>query len=240
MRSATIIQLPTNYRNLYSAYFVHTVGVEFTVSGEPSDSNVEVGQSLTLSCTVTGSEPITYQWFKDGSELPGETEDMLAFMAVAYSDFGTYHCVVNNSVNTIQSREAVVTGLSSCIFVPHVIEDLALSRNEPLLVLSVSPDGSVSVNPSVLLANQTDNVTFTCGAMGGPGNTFQWSHNGQDLSGETTSTLTLTNISASDDGNYTCTVSNSAGSGSDVAMLIGMYSFYIGPCTCSRMHMQYL
>ena len=88
----------------------------------------------------------------------------------------------------------------------------------------MSPVGSILVNPSVLLVNQTDNVTFTCGAMGGPGNSFQWSHNGQDLSGEITSTLTLTNISASDDGNYTCTVSNSAGSGSDVSMLIGMYA----------------
>ena len=103
--------------HICSYFCSYTVGVEFTDFEEPSDSNVEVGQSLTLSCTVTGSEPITYQWFKDGSELPGETEDMLAFMPVAYSDFGTYHCVVNNSVNTIQSREAVVTGLSSCTIV---------------------------------------------------------------------------------------------------------------------------
>ena len=104
---------------IYSVYFnsVLTVGVEFTDFEEPSDSNVEVGQSLTLICTVTGSEPITYQWFKDGSELPGETEDMLAFMFVAYGNFGTYHCVVNNSVNIIQSREAVVTGLPPCTIV---------------------------------------------------------------------------------------------------------------------------
>ena len=87
--------------------------MEFINSGDPPDFNVEVNESVTLNCTVTGSEPITYQWFKDGSELPGETEDMLAFTFVAYGDFGTYHCVVNNSVNTIQSREAVVTGLSS-------------------------------------------------------------------------------------------------------------------------------
>ena len=87
--------------------------MEFINSGDPPDFNVEVNESVTLNCTVTGSEPITYQWFKDESELPGETEDMLAFMFVAYSDFGTYHCVVNNSVNTIQSREAVVTGMSS-------------------------------------------------------------------------------------------------------------------------------
>ena len=103
-----------NYVYILSLLSVGTVGVEFTDSGEPSDSNVEVGQSLTLNCTVTGSEPITYKWFKDGSELPGETEDMLAFIPVDYGNFGTYHCVVNNSVNTIQSREAVVTGMPSC------------------------------------------------------------------------------------------------------------------------------
>ena len=87
--------------------------MEFINSEDPPDFNVEVNESVTLNCTVTGSEPTTYQWFKDGSELPGENEDMLAFMFVAYGDFGSYHCVVNNSVNTIQSREAVVTGLSS-------------------------------------------------------------------------------------------------------------------------------
>ena len=110
---------PMHQSYVYSVYFnsVLTVGVEFTDFEEPSDSNVELGQSLTLICTVTGSEPITYQWFKDGSELPGETEDMLPFMFVTFSDFGTYHCVVNNSVNTIQSREAVVTGLPPCTIV---------------------------------------------------------------------------------------------------------------------------
>ena len=82
-----------------------------------------MGQSLTLNCNVTGSEPITYQWFKDGSELAGEIEDMLEFMFVTFSDFGTYHCVVNNSVNTIQSREAVVTGLPPCTIVESCVCD---------------------------------------------------------------------------------------------------------------------
>ena len=91
------------------AYFVCIiVGVEFTE--EPSNADVRENDSLTLNCTVTGSEPITYQWFKDGSEVHGETGDMLMLSSVDFPDFGIYHCVVTNDVNTIQSQEAVVAG----------------------------------------------------------------------------------------------------------------------------------
>ena len=86
----------------------------------------------------------------------------------------------------------------------------------------MSPEGSVSTEPSVVLANQTTNVTFTCGGMGGPDNTFQWSCNGQDLSGETSPSLTIANITASDGGNYRCKVSNRAGFGSSTSVLIGV------------------
>jgi hypothetical protein len=95
--------------------------------------------------------------------------------------------------------------------------------NSPEAVVAVSPEGSVSTEPPVALANQTTNVTFTCGGMGGPDNTFQWSHNGQDLSGETSPSLTITNITASDRGNYSCNVSNRAGFGASTsALLVGV------------------
>ena len=79
---------------------------------EPSNVEILAGESIMLNCFVTGSEPITYQWFKDGSPLPTETSNTFSKMVGSYSDFGSYYCVVNNSVNTIQSREAILTGLS--------------------------------------------------------------------------------------------------------------------------------
>ena len=91
----------------------------------------------------------------------------------------------------------------------------------------MSPEGSVSTEPSVVLANQTTNVTFTCGGMGGSENTFQWSRNGQDLSGETSPSLTITNITASAEGNYSCEVSNRAGFGSSISSLIGMFMLLV-------------
>ena len=87
----------------------------------------------------------------------------------------------------------------------------------------MSPGDTVTVSPNPALVNQTDNVTFTCGSLGGLGNTFEWSFNGQILSGATDSSLTISNGTASDGGNYTCEVTNSAGSGSDTAHLTGDY-----------------
>ena len=62
-------------------------------------------------------------------------------------------------------------------------------------------------------------VTFTCSAQGGPDNTYQWQRDGQDLMGETDTTLTVSNISAMNGGSYTCVVSNAAGNDSATAVL---------------------
>ena len=94
---------------------------------EPSDADVRQNNSLALNCTVTGSEPITYQWFKDGSEVPGETGDQLMLSSVDFPDFGIYHCAATNDVNTIRSQEAVVAGthsefVNSCVDISLLLQ----------------------------------------------------------------------------------------------------------------------
>ena len=69
--------------------------------------------------------------------------------------------------------------------------------------------------PNNATFNHSDTVTLRCLTGGGPGNTFQWSFNGNTLENETSENLTLTNVTAMDDGGmYTCTVNNTAGSDS--------------------------
>ena len=53
---------------------------------------------------------------------------------------------------------------------------------------------------------------FTCFARGGPNNTFQWLRNGTELVGETFEMYAIPDITSTDGDEYTCTVSNAAGS----------------------------
>ena len=78
----------------------------------------------------------------------------------------------------------------------------------------VSPEEGVSVFPLNMTFNRGDSVTFNCSAQGGPGNTYQWQWNGTDLGNETAQALTVTQITVNSGGEYTCVVSNAAGSGS--------------------------
>ena len=87
------------------------------------------------------------------------------------------------------------------------------------MYVAVSPEGSVSVSPEMEIAVVGGTVTFNCSAQGGPDNTYQWQNDGEDLMNETDTTLTVSNISAINGGNYTCVVSNAAGNDSATAVL---------------------
>ena len=86
---------------------------------------------------------------------------------------------------------------------------------------TVSPEGNVSVTPEYVQANEMDSVNLTCTTQSGPGNSYRWHHNGELLP-DTTPVLFLNNLTLLDEGFYMCTITNSAGSGSNTATLIGM------------------
>ena len=91
---------------------------------------------------------------------------------------------------------------------------------DPYLIYTVSPDGSVVLSPVNGTFSRQENVNFSCSALGGLGNTFQWVRDGVELENETSGLLTLLAIDATSGGEYTCTVSNAAGNESVSAFLL--------------------
>ena len=85
----------------------------------------------------------------------------------------------------------------------------------------MSPFGTVVVWPENSFVKESDNVTLTCSADGGPNNDYMWFYGSTSLTNGPV--LELSNIRASDGGEYTCVVSNAAGSDRESGTISGEY-----------------
>ena len=74
------------------------------------DGTPTVGQSYSLTCSVSGASVTTYQWRKDGSVLQGETTEIrLSFSPLRLSDAGQYTCEVTvNSMTLTDDVDVVI------------------------------------------------------------------------------------------------------------------------------------
>ena len=63
--------------------------------GRPDNVQAIVGETYSLTCTVTGGGTITpnaYRWFNNGSQLTSQTSATLSFSPLRQSDSGNYFC----------------------------------------------------------------------------------------------------------------------------------------------------
>jgi hypothetical protein len=71
---------------------------------------------------------------------------------------------------------------------------------------------TITSQPTSQTVNAGQNVTFSVAASSGAALKYQWTKNGTAISGATSPTLSLTNVTGSASGNYAVVVSNSGGS----------------------------
>ena len=88
------------------------------VSVTSSASTPLVGSEYSLTCSaVTEAEkltdPVTYQWFKNGEVVSNQTMATLSFPSLTFSDAGRYTCQVTVDGITFNSSAAKNLTLSS-------------------------------------------------------------------------------------------------------------------------------
>ena len=74
-------------------------------------TRVVVGNSTTLTCNVTRSNPMgsyTYRWVHNNSVTLSETSSMLTISILTESNLGIYHCEVTNSAELSGSNETTI------------------------------------------------------------------------------------------------------------------------------------
>ncbi len=162
-----------------------------TSQPQPSNQTVQVGSNVSYSVSATGSN-LSYQWRKDGTPITGNPSAMTATLQltnVQTGDTGNYDVVVSNAGGSVTSNSVSLT--------------VTTGQVDPAPVITSQPqDTFVTIGST---------ATLSVTAMGN--NLFyQWYKDGSPLSGENSSTITITNAQLSDTGNYTVVVSNSGGS----------------------------
>ena len=76
---------------------------------QPENQTVIEGNFVTFSVTATGSEPLSYQWFKNNSLLIGVSGSSYKIPSVTMSDAGTYMVMVSNEQGAVMSSPAILT-----------------------------------------------------------------------------------------------------------------------------------
>ena len=85
-------------------------GTAPSIKTQPADQNVAPGDTATFTVEATGSEPLRYQWKKNGADISGANSPSYTTPATAKSDSGSlFKVIVSNDVGSATSREAKLT-----------------------------------------------------------------------------------------------------------------------------------
>jgi alpha-tubulin suppressor-like RCC1 family protein len=80
--------------------------VEPAFTTQPTSQTGTPGGNVTFTVAATGTAPLAYQWYKDGSEVAGATGSSLTISGVKLSDGGSYQAAVRN----VATRISAVSG----------------------------------------------------------------------------------------------------------------------------------
>lgn len=183
------------------AEVVTNVPVTPVIGLQPANVTNYAGNPAILEVAASGMG-LSYQWYRNGGQLTGETRQLLLFSSLQGLDQGTYYCAISNSADTTNS-ESVYVSVNS-------------TPTRPVFTL----------NPANMTNSVGDTVNLSVSVSGTGPLTYQWKKDGVDvvdgpsplpgdvtvISGAQTPFLKLANTSTNMAGNYTVLVTGGAGS----------------------------
>ncbi len=148
---------------------------------QPESQMVCEGAAATFAVQAESSEPLSYQWFKDGVQIPGATADAYTIPATNLNDTGSYTVQVANNCSQIESEASSLDIIAS-----------------PMILKQPASQKTCQGSPA----------TFTVQAESSEPLSYQWFKDGVPIPGATSDAYTIPAANLSDPGSYTVTVAN--------------------------------
>lgn len=168
-----------------------TLHVNFVaLRGQPSDQATASGGDATFTVGAVGAAgaTVSYQWKKGGAAIAGATSSTLALSHASAADMGAYSCDVAGHLNG--TTTPVVTSAAA-----------ALALVDPPTITAQPADTTVPEGSPATL-------TVAATAPAGGALAFQWRLRNAPIAGATAATLAIPAAAVSDQGSYSCLVSN--------------------------------
>ena len=164
-----------------------------TITSNPDNQDLFIGDTLNLVVAASGSPTLTYQWRKDMVAIVGETNPTFSIASVVEDDAASYDCVVTNDSGSATSMASLVTVSveAPTIVTPPESQNLVIGDT---LNLSVVADGSPTLT-----------YQWAKAPVGGDETTFV------NIAGATSPTFTIASVTLDDTGDYDCAVTNDGG-----------------------------
>ena len=145
-----------------------------SITTQPVNQTVNVGQTAAFAVGATGAPPLSYQWQKNQLNIAGATSANYTTPATTSAENGTsFRVIVTNPVTSVTSNAATLT---------------------------VNTGPSITTQPANQAVNVGQTATFTVVATGAPPLSYQWQKNQVDIAGATSASYTTPAATSSDNG----------------------------------------
>ena len=158
-------------------------GTPPSITGQSGNQTTVAGRTLTINASVTGTDPLIYQWQLNGDNIQGANSPSLTMVNIRADQAGTYKLVVFNSAGSVESGAILVT-----VQIP------------PRIVQHPQPIG-VEVNGDATFTVVAESVNTA-------NPSYQWMFNGTPIASATNASYTIVDAQLAHDGFYSVAVTD--------------------------------
>lgn len=170
-----------------------------TILVQPAGVTAPPNTVARFSVVADGTLPISYQWQRNGADIPGATGSGLMVWATAADNGAQFRVVVRNAQGAVTSSAATLT--------------VGAATGAPV----------ITQQPASVAAAVGQTATFTVAASGAAPLTYQWRSNGVAIAGATAASYTTPALTLADNGaTFSVVVSNNLGSATSNSALLSV------------------
>lgn len=182
-----------------------------SITAHPASVTRLVGETADFSVRAGGSEPLSYQWRKNGADIAGGNTSSFTTSPITAADNGAQFSVaVSNAAGSVTSNIATLTAVP--VVAPSIISQPATA--------------------SVVAGQQ---ASFSVSATGNAPLAYQWQRDGVAIAGANAATYTTPATTLADNSSsYTVVVSNAGGSATSDPAVLGVSAAPAAPAITAQ------